>query len=113
MRYDKIQDPVYAPNSKGGPQADPQNYSDDAVWSADGEMVREAYKLRKDDDDFSQPGALVREVMDDAQRDRLVYNVSQHLLGGVTEPVLQRAFQYWRNVDENIGERIEKAVRGN
>src|SRR5699024_10517707 len=113
MRYDKVQDPVYAPNSKGGPQADPQNYSDDAVWSADGEMVREAYKLRKDDDDFSQPGALVREVLDDAERERLVSNVAGHLRGGVTEPVLQRAFQYWRNIDENIGERIEKAVRGN
>src|SRR5699024_1585957 len=91
MRYDKIQDPVYAPNSKGGPQADPQHYSADAAWSADGAMVREADKLGKGDADFRQRGALVREVMDDAQRDRLAYNVSQHLLGGVTEPVLQRA----------------------
>ena len=33
------------------------------------------------------------------------------LLGGVSEPVLQRAFQYWKNVDPTIGERIEKGVR--
>jgi catalase len=29
-------------------------------------------------------------------RDRLVDDVAGHLLNGVTEPVLQRAFQYWR-----------------
>jgi catalase len=30
-------------------------------------------------------------------------------LAGVKEPVLSRAFQYWRNIDATIGERIEKA----
>jgi len=34
-----------------------------------------------------------------------------HLLNGVSEPVLQRAFQYWRNVDKNLGDRIETGVR--
>jgi catalase len=29
----------------------------------------------------------------------------------VTEPVLQRAFQYWRNVDKSLGDQIESAVR--
>jgi len=29
----------------------------------------------------------------------------------VTEPVLQRAFQYWRNVDKNLGDKIEAGVR--
>ncbi len=78
---------------------------------ADGEMVRAAYTLRKDDDDWSQPGALVREVMDDAQRDRFVKNVAGHLADGVSEPILQRAFAYWRNVDKVTGDRIEKATR--
>ena len=27
---------------------------------------------------------------------------------GVSEPVLQRAFDYWRNVDADIGDRVEK-----
>jgi catalase len=49
--------------------------------------------------------------MDDAARDRLVGNIVGHLLNGVTEPVLQRAFQYWTNVDRNLGERVEKGVR--
>jgi hypothetical protein len=32
---------------------------------------------------------------------------------GVSEPVLQRAFDYWRNIDTDtdIGDRIEKGVR--
>ncbi|WP_372497644.1 catalase-related domain-containing protein [Tomitella gaofuii] len=35
-----------------------------------------------------------------------------HLLDDVSEPVLQRAFEYWRNVDAGLGERVEAAVRG-
>jgi catalase len=49
--------------------------------------------------------------MDDAARERLVDNVVGHLLNGVTEPVLERAFEYWRNIDKGIGERIEAGVR--
>ncbi|MDZ4818412.1 MAG: catalase [Planctomycetota bacterium] len=110
MRIDNVTDPVYAPNSKGGPAADPQRYPEDAVWGASGEFVREAYTLRKDDDDWGQPGTLVREVMDDAARDRLVSNVVGHLKKGVTEPILLRAVEYWRNVDKGIGDRIAKGV---
>jgi len=112
MRMDNVSDPVYAPNSKGGPQADPERYPESAVWSASGEFMRTAYTLRKDDDDFSQPGALVREVMDDAQRDRLVSNVVGHLKGGVSEPVLKRALEYWSNIDKEVGSRIAKGVKG-
>lgn len=110
MRFRYATGPVYAPNSKGGPQADSARYGD-ANWQVDGQMVRAAYTLREDDDDWGQAGTLVREVYDDAARDRLVSNVVGHLLGGVSEPVLERAFQYWKNIDQAIGERIEKGVR--
>lgn len=72
--------------------------------------MRSAYTLRKDDDDFVQPGTLVREVMNDAQRDRLVANVVGHLQGGLSEPVLRRALEYWRNIDKETGDRIAKGV---
>jgi catalase len=111
MRYQLAADPVYAPNSKGGPQADTARYGEPAGWHTDGDMVRTAYTLRSDDDDWGQAGTLVREVMNDAERDRLVDNVVGHLINGVSEPVLQRAFDYWRNVDTDIGNRIEKDVR--
>ena len=110
MRVENVSDPVYAPNSKGGPKADSEHHRPD-YWHADGDLVRSAYTLRADDDDWSQPGTMVREVLDDAARERLVGNIAGHLLEGVTEPVLQRAFQYWRNVDKTLGDRVEQAVR--
>jgi catalase len=110
MRVRNASDPVYAPNSYGGPKADPSRTAE-ALWYADGDMVRSAYTLRKEDDDFSQAGAMVREVLDDAARERLVSNVAGHLLGGVSELILLRAFDYWKNIDIQIGDRIERAVR--
>ena len=64
-----------------------------------------------DDDDWGQAGTLVRDVMNDAKRDRLVDNIVGHLLDGVTEPVLQRAVEYFCNVDADLGEHVEKGVR--
>jgi catalase len=34
-----------------------------------------------------------------------------HLRNGVTEQVLDRAFEYWKNIDKETGQRIETAVR--
>ncbi|MCW2594920.1 MAG: catalase [Pseudonocardiales bacterium] len=111
MRYRLATQPVYAPNSKGGPQADIGLYGEPAGWYTDGEMVHAAQTLHSEDDDWGQAGTLVREVFNDAERDRLVGNIVGHLLDGVTEPVLERAFQYWRNVDKDLGDRVEKGVR--
>ncbi len=110
MRVQNVSDPVYAPNSKGGPKADGRRYPETAAWETSGEFTRAAYTLRADDDDFGQASTLVREIMDDAQRSRLVSNVVGHLKGGVSEPVLQRVFEYWRNIDKEIGNRIYKSV---
>ncbi len=74
-------------------------------------MMRAAYTLRRDDDDFRQAGTMVREVFDDAARDRLVGNVAAHVLGGVKDETLPRVFEYWENIDSEIGKRIEEAVR--
>ena len=110
MRVDNVSDPVYAPNSMGGPKADSERYPAVEVWSATGEFIRAAYTLRKDDDDWGQAGTLVRKVMNDAQRDLLVAHVVGALKGGVSKPVLERAFEYWRNIDKEIGDRIAKGV---
>ncbi|MEZ4494593.1 MAG: catalase [Dehalococcoidia bacterium] len=111
MRVESVTDPVYAPNSYGGPKADPSRTDEAGLWYADGDMVREAYTLRSDDDDFGQAGTLVREVMDDAARERLVGNVVGHLSAGVSAPVLERALAYWRSVDQDLGDRIAKGVQ--
>jgi catalase len=54
---------------------------------------------------------LVREVMGAPERARLVANVAGHLRNGVSEEVLQRAFEYWRNIDKELGDQIERSVR--
>src|SRR3546814_2050689 len=90
--------PVYAPNSGGRSWSDETGPVADG-WETDGDMVRSAYTPRSNDDDFTQPGILVRDVFDDAQRTKLVDQVAGSLLGGVREPVLSKAFAYWKNID--------------
>ena len=111
MRIHNVTDPVYAPNSYGGPAAQPERTDDGGTWHSDGAMVRTAYTLRAEDDDWGQAGTMVRDVLDDAERDRLVDNVVGHLLNGVSAPILERAFEYWRNVDKDLGDRVESGVR--
>jgi catalase len=54
---------------------------------------------------------MVREVLDDDQRDRLAHNIIGHVTDGVREPVLSRVFEYWRNVDAELGKKVEEGVR--
>jgi catalase len=110
MRVNNVSDPVYAPNSYGGPKADPDRAAE-VHWYTDGDMVRSAYTLRPDDDDWGQANTLVRGVMDEAARQRLVSNVVGHLRNGVSKEVLDRAFEYWKNIDKEVGDKIETAVR--
>ncbi|MGK5629012.1 catalase [Streptomyces sp. URMC 123] len=113
MRYEANRvGAVYAPNSHGGPAADTAAYGSPAGWAAAGEMVREAYALHREDNDWVQAGTMVREVLDDLARDRLVGNVVGHLRQGVSDPVRERAIQYWRNVDKDLGDRIGGKLNG-
>jgi catalase len=109
-RVVNVTDPVYAPNSYGGPKADPSRTDDAGLWASDGDMVRSAYTPRAEDDDFGQARTQVRDVLDDDARGRLVSNIAGHLADGVSDDVLARAFEYWRNVDQDLGDRIEQAV---
>lgn len=102
--------PVYVPNSGGRTWSDETGKVEDG-WDTDGDMVRSAYQLHAEDDDFGQAGTLVREVFTDDQRNQLVDTVAGGLLSGVRSPVLERAFDYWKNVDPDIGQRIEDKVR--
>ncbi len=101
--------PVYAPNSFGGPAADPDRFGDPG-WQVAGEIVRSAYSLRRDDDDFGQPGALYRNVLSPTDRDHLVGNVVGHLRGGVSDVIVGRALAYWRSVDAGLADRISAGL---
>jgi catalase len=50
-------------------------------------------------------------VLDDDARDRLAHNIIGHVLDGVREPVLSRVFEYWKNVDPDLGKKVEEGVR--
>ena len=102
--------PVYAPNSGGRGWSDDTGTMADG-WETDGDLVRSAYTLHPEDNDFGQAGVLVRDVFNDAQRSEFVDQVAGSLLGGVHGVVLERAFDYWRNVDREIGRRIEEKVK--
>jgi len=97
--------PVYAPNSKGGPQADPSKEL--PTWWVDGaELGRYDYERHAEDDDFVQPGALYRDVMNDTDREHLVTNIVAHAGDSVTDDVLARVIKYWTNVDADLGARV-------
>jgi catalase len=97
--------PVYAPNSFGGPAADPTRYPDPA-WDVSGEIVRTAQELHSEDDDYGQAGTLYREVLSETDRDHLVSNLAGALSDGVEHAVAVRSVEHWSKVDAELGSRL-------
>jgi catalase len=98
--------PVYAPNSHGGPQADARNAAD-LGWDVEaGELARYAYRKHAEDDDFVQPRTLYREVMDDRERELLASNIVGHASDDVTPDMQLRVIAYWTAVDQELGARV-------
>lgn len=112
MEFNDPSVPPYVPNSGNGPTAQPEkSLADLGRWEPHGNDLYRGVPVRHDDDDYwTQPHILVREVMDDPQRERLISNVVG-TLGGVTEPVLSRVFEYWKNIDAEVGAAIEKGYK--
>ncbi|MBI1757645.1 MAG: catalase [Actinobacteria bacterium] len=111
MRYSNPGDPVYAPNSYGGAKANPELFEHE-TYQVTGEILRSAYTLHAEDDDFGQAGALYRDVLTETERDHLAGNIAGHASQGVTPPVLQRVLEYWNNVDADLGARVAKGLNG-
>jgi catalase len=102
--------PVYAPNSYGGPQADTERYPEPS-WFTSGEIMRTAYTLHAEDNDFVQPGNLYRHVLSDTDRDHLVSNIVGHMSQGVERFIQERTVNnYWYQVDPDLGARVAKGL---
>jgi hypothetical protein len=71
-----------------------------------GEIGRYAYDLHAEDDDFGQAGTLVRDVLDDAERDRMLSNIVGHVSQDVSDDVRRLMIGYWASVDANLGARV-------
>jgi catalase len=103
--------PVYAPNSYGGPRADPQRYHEPSWFVEGAEIMRTAYLAHKDDNDFIQPGTLYRQVMSPTERDHLVSNIVGHMSQGVERFIQERAVKnLWYPVDKDLGARVAKGL---
>src|SRR5712691_7766553 len=107
--YHNSNQPVYAPNSYGGPQADSQHYTDPG-WFASGDILRSASPSHAEDTDFVQPGNLYREVLSSTDKTHLVSNIVGHLSNGVEPAIQQRTLQLWYQVDPDLGSRVAKGL---
>ena len=103
---------TYHPNSfgaTGGPEADP-TVAHEANWEADGELVRSAATLHAEDDDFGQAGTLYREVFDGEQRARFLETLTGQGRSITIDRIRERFFQYWTNVDAELGAALRDRV---
>jgi catalase len=102
--------PVYAPNSYGGPMADPVGAAD-VTWSVEGaEIGRYANAKHAEDDDFGQPRTLYNDVMSDVDRDHLVDNIVGHASDAVATSTQERVVAYWSAVDADLGARVASGL---
>jgi catalase len=104
--------PTYAPNSYGGPRADPDRASEIGWWVEAAEIGRYAYDKHADDDDFVQPRALYRDVMTEVDKEHLVTNIVSHVKAGVHSDLVPRVIEYWDRVHSEIGAQVAKQLNG-
>src|SRR5690606_40643707 len=110
MTYVNPGDPVYAPNSMGGPVADPDLWAGES-YEVEGEIVRRAYRLHREDDEVVQPRALWEKVLSDTDRDHMVHNIVLRASAPeVAGDMKKRVVEYWRNVHKDLGDRVAKGL---
>jgi catalase len=96
--------PNYFPNSYNGPVEVPSAKESRYNLSADVDRFNSS-----DDDNYSQPGSLWRNVLDDGERSRMIANISGHLKDA--DGFLQeRAVKEFSKVDRDMGVRLAKAL---
>lgn len=100
--YKPASAPVYAPNSFGGPVADPE-LAGAGNWENDGELVRAAATLHSQDDDFGQAGSLYRKVFDADAKARFLETLTGQGRSITRPEILERFLAYWTNVDATLG----------
>ncbi|MBV2363875.1 catalase [Streptomonospora nanhaiensis] len=110
MAYRNGADPVYAPNTVGGPAAAVDLYEAEG-YQVSGEIVRSAYELHKEDDDFGQARALWEKVLSEPERANMVSNIVGHASAPeVTADMKKRVVEYWTNVHPDLGSGVAKGL---
>jgi catalase len=101
--------PVYAPNSFGGPVADPDRAAE-GVWETDGGLVHAAATLHSEDSDFGQAGTLYREVFSDEAKSRFLATLIGQRNSLTVPEIKERFFEYWTNVDADLGAKLRASA---
>jgi catalase len=101
----------FEPGSGGHLAPDPGLWRGEQ-YQVTSEIMRTAYTLHRDDDDFAQPRALVETVLSGADRDRLVASIASHVRDGVSADLLPRVIGYWTSVSPALGARVAQLVAG-
>ena len=110
MRYSNPGDPVYTPNSVAGPAADPALFAGEGYHVA-GDVIRSAYALHREDDDYVQPRALWENVLSEAEQKNMVANIVGHASANeVTSQMKARIVEYWTNVHSDLGEGVARGL---
>ncbi|MCB5907560.1 catalase [Streptomyces pinistramenti] len=110
MRFDNPSDPVYAPNSAGGPAGDPGLLAGEG-YEVTGELVRSAHRLRTEDDDFGQARALWEKVLTETDRAHLVTNIVAHASAPEVHTAMkERVVAYWNHVHKDLGARVARGL---
>ncbi|GAA2880582.1 catalase [Streptosporangium fragile] len=110
MAFTNPADPVYAPNTVGGPAADPTLFAGENYHVA-GEIIRSAYTLHREDDDYVQPRALWENVLSETDRAHLVSNVVGHASAPeVTAEMKKRVVEYWTNIHKDLGQGVARGL---
>lgn len=110
MRIRNPGDPVYAPNSVGGPAARPEEHGERHTRWATGELMRAAYAKHAEDDDFGQARTLIEKVLGGSEVDHLVDNIVGHASKGVSGAMQDRVVEYWSRVQGDLGDRVASGL---
>lgn len=97
----------YEPNSFGGPTETKMPY--DAGLPSHGITGHHLWKSHPDDNDFIQGGDLYR-IMGEAEKTRLVENITNGLSKVSRKEIVLRSIEYFSNADSDLGERLRKSV---
>ena len=97
----------YEPNSYQGPAETFERY--DHAQAVSGATGPSPQAKHREDDDFSQAGALYR-VMREAERKRLVDNIAGSLSQVSRADVIERSIAHFRKADPEYGKRVADAV---
>jgi catalase len=110
MAYTNPQDPLYTPNSFGGPTADPTLH-EGGHYHVTGELLRAAASRHAEDDDHVQPRALWENVLSDTDRAHMISNIVGHASAPeVTDAMKKRVVEYWTNIHKDLGHGVSQGL---